>query len=194
MTIAPLLGQLRNTARTERERRLDAARDEAERLEAGAAATLERRRQLERERRTAEWSRERERRLDDARAAAARDTLAASDRLVRRVLACVRERAAEFDRAPEAAQWRAATIASAIEYLPDGPVVLRTAHAGSAAAVRACAPGREVREVAGQDVTGVVLETAGGDVRVEATLERFLHSERARLTQMIVARSSEGWP
>jgi vacuolar-type H+-ATPase subunit E/Vma4 len=193
MTIAPLLGQLRDSARAERERLLEAAREEARRLVNAATAALERRRQLELEQRTAAWSRDRERLLNESRVAAARETLAASDRLVTRVLKCAGERAAEFGRGPEAEQWLARTVASAIDFLPDGPIVIRTSLAGGAAAVRACAPGREVREAPAEGQSGVLLESARGEVRVEATLERFLRDERARLSQMILARVTEGW-
>jgi hypothetical protein len=64
---------------------------------------------------------------------------------VTRVLKCAGERAAEFARGSEAAQWLARTAASAIDFLPDGPIVLRTSFAGAQAAVRR-EPGREVRE------------------------------------------------
>jgi vacuolar-type H+-ATPase subunit E/Vma4 len=190
MTIAPLLGQLRDSARAESERRLDIARAEAGRLVDAATAALERRRQAELERRAATWSRERERRLDESRVAAARETLAASEGLVTRVLQCAVERAAEIVRGPEAAHWLAVTIANAIDFLPDGPVVVRTALGGGAAAVRACAPGREVREMPEPDHSGVVLESAGGEVRVDVTLARFLRAERARLAQAIIARAT----
>jgi vacuolar-type H+-ATPase subunit E/Vma4 len=194
MTIAPLLGQLRDSARTESERRLEAAREEARRLVIAATAALERRRQQALDRRAATWLRERERVLDESRVAAARETLAASDRLVTRVLKCAGDRAAEFARGGDADRWLASTVASAIDFLPDGPIVVRTSFAGGAAAARASAPEREVREepIAGQ--SGVVLESAGGAVRVEATLERFLRDARPRLAQMIIARVTEGWP
>jgi vacuolar-type H+-ATPase subunit E/Vma4 len=194
MTLAPLLGQLRDSARDESERRLEAARDEARRLENAAAAGLERRRQQELERRAATWSRDRERVLNESRVAAARETLAASDRLVTRVLKCADERAAESARGPGATQWLSRPIASAIDFLPDGPIVVRTSFAGGAAAVRASAPGRDVREAPIQGQSGVILESSGGEVRVEATLERFLRDERARLAQMIIGRATEGWP
>lgn len=193
MTIAPLLGQLRDSARAERERLLEAAREEARRLVNAAARALERRRQQEIEQRTAAWSRERERLLNESRVAAARETLTASDRLVTRVLKCAGERAAEFARGPEANLWLARTVASAIDFLPDGPIVIRTSFGGGTAAVRGCAPGREVREAPAECQSGVTLESAGGEVRVEATLERFLRDERARLAQMIIARVTEGW-
>lgn len=193
MTIAPLLGQLRDSARTESERRLEAAREEARRIVSAAAAALERRKQQELERRTATWSRDRERVLNESRVAAARETLAASERLIVRVLTRAGERAAEFARSREAAQWMARTIASAIDFLPEGPIVIRTSIPGGAAAVQACDPVREVREAPAQGQAGVMLESAGGDVRVEATLERFLRDERARLAQMIIARATEGW-
>jgi len=193
MTIAPLLGQLRDSARTESERRLEAAREEARLLLTAATATLERRRQQELERRADTWSRDRERVLNESRVAAARETLAASDRLVTRVLQCASDRAAEFTRGGDADRWLASTLGNAIDFLPDGPIVVRTSFAGGAAAARACAPGREVREEPLEGQSGVVLESAGGKVRVEATLERFLRDERPRLAQMIIARVTEGW-
>jgi len=194
MTIAPLLGQLRDSARAESERRLEAAREEALRLVDAATAALERRKQQELERRAATWSRDRERVLNESRVAAARETLAAGDRLVTRVLKVAGERAAEFAAGPDAARWLARTIANAIDFLPDGPIVVRTSFIGGAAAVHASAPAREVREAPMQGQSGVILESAGGAVRVEATLERFLLDERARLAQMIIGRATEGWP
>lgn len=193
MTIAPLLGQLRDSARAERERVLDAAREEGRRVLNAATADMERRRQQEVERRSEGWSRHRERVLNESCVAAARETLAASDRLVTRVLECASERAAEYAHGPEAEQWLARTVASAMDFLPDGPILIRTSFKGGAAAVRACAPGREVREVPDEGTAGVILESAGGEVRVEATLHRFLRDERARLAQMIMARATEGW-
>lgn len=194
MTIAPLLGELRDTARAEAERRLADARAEAERLTAGAREQLARRRETLLRHRSDELARDRERRLDEARDAAARETLAASEQLVARVLSRAIERSARRAGGTDAARWLAATIPVALEFLPDGAVVLRSSDPTAMTVARRAAPGREIAVEAGESPLGVVAATAAGDVRVDATIERFLRAERPRLAQAIVARATESMP
>jgi vacuolar-type H+-ATPase subunit E/Vma4 len=184
MTIAPLLGQLRTSAQAEVDRRLEAAREEARQLLEVASRQHERRHEAELERRSAEWSRDRDRQLEAARDTASRETLAACDRLVERVLRSALERAPARSGSAAAAAWVDDTVQQAIEYLPEGPVILRT---GTGAAPPATLRNRDVRVEGGGSALGVILRAADGAVRVEATFEQFLRAGRARLAQAIVA-------
>jgi vacuolar-type H+-ATPase subunit E/Vma4 len=189
MTIAPLLGQLRETARAEADHRLENARAQAARLVDVASDRLARQHAAAMADRSASWSRDRERHVASAREAAARATLAAGEALVARVLRATVEQAAEWRDSDAAAAWLRRTVEDGAGFLPDGPVTVRTtlepAWVGPLA-------GRTVQVVPGESSLGVVLVSAGRDVLVDATLERFVVAERARLAQAILARSEHG--
>ena len=115
----------------------------------------------------------------------ARGILAACDRLVSRVFDAAVRRAARLAGSRAAAGWAATTAGAAATYLPDATFAVRASPGLS------CSPAA----VASVDsALGIVVESADGRVRVEATLERFLVSERARLAQAIVARARDGEP
>lgn len=180
MSIAPLLTRLRETARADIDRRLDDARASARRAEDAAAADLERRHEHALADRQAALDRDRDRELGAARDVAARETLAASERLIMRVLGAARVAAADYARQPAASAWLARTLAEAASFLPDGPATARTGIVS--------APTLPGVTMSPAEFLGVMVESADHRVLVDASFERFLRAERARLAQDIMRR------
>ena len=191
VTMAPLLGRLREAAREDIDTRLVAARAEAqhlidaarERLTSQQASTLHRRRQ--------DLERDRERRRHEARDAATREILAAGERLIDRVMRRVLEQAGYARDWPETGAWMRHALSIALEFLPEGPFVLRTSHPGALELAQRVAPGRDAQLAAPDSTLGMMVGTPDGRLLVHATLERFLHAERPRLAQAIVRLALE---
>lgn len=180
----PLLSELRSTAEAEAAAIVAAARQEADqRLDAARArlahhhdrALAERREVLEREQAT---------RVDAARAAAGQATLDVRGRFIARVLEAARNRAAERWRNARDTDWVRRTLDDLVGYLPDGPAILHVPP-GTPATPPA---DREWRFEALEDSSGIIVASADGSVRVDATLDHFLRAERAGLAQAIVRR------
>lgn len=187
---APLLAQLQDTARQDVARHLDAARREADTIRADARARIGRRVARALDDRHADRARDREGQLAAARVDAGRITLAARERLVERVLAAAMERARLRGEDEAARAWLADTLRDALAFLPEGPVVVSTDDPRAGAVALEVAPARSVTfEPLG--APGMRVRSSDGAVMVDATLERHLRAERARLAIAIIARAAE---
>lgn len=192
--MAPLVGRLRETAREDIDTRLGAARAEAQRLIDAARERLTGLQSATLNRRRTELEADRDRRRHEAHEAAIREILAAAERLVDRVMQRAVEHAAQCRDRPDTGAWMRNTLVAALEFLPPGPLLLRTNHTGALEVARDVAPDREVQLAPLDSPLGMTVGTPDGRVVVNATLERFLRAERPRLTQAILGLAQEDPP
>ena len=197
MTVEPLLEHLRHEGEEEARRRLAAARARAEGIVAQARERLEVRRRTMIEAHTRQLSARRERACAESAQRASHATLAARERFVERVLRELRAIAADNIGDARFATRARHDLQRAIDYLPDGAVVVRCAPT-LAAAIRECAPtlpGRSLSITEDASLApGIVVESSDGRVRVETTIEQHLTADRPQIAIALLRQAASRFP
>ena len=191
MTARPLLEELRRKAADEIAAARGHASEEAEGIRRSAREAAERRAVAAREEHERAALREQSVACSDATRRVNERLLPARAAALDRIFARAHERLELRSRHPGLSDAIAAQVADALEYLPDGPTVVKCAP--SVASVVRGAVARTGR--AGTTVVedpavplGVVAESGDGEITVAATFARRMARERAVLATEVIGR------
>ena len=193
MTVTPLVEHLRRDADAEAARRVDEARAAAAHMAAEVELHLTSTRATSLEAARQAVARETDARRDAARMRGNEVTLVARQRFVTRVLGAASVRAPERAGDRALAAWLARNLDAALRCLPPGPAIVRASTA-LIPIVESFVRRDGSLELCEDDALtpGVVVETADGALRVDATLAALLHAERPRLAIWLLREAAMG--
>lgn len=194
MGVAPLLEHLQHDVAAEVATRLEGARETARRSAAELDARLTQARATRVEAARREIARATEARRDAARQQANEITLVARQGFVTRVLDTAIAGSVGRSSDPTVAGWLSRNLETALSCLPPGPARVRTppalAHVTRSVAQRI---GRALEVQEDATLTpGIVVESADGALRVDATLRRLLTAERPRIAIWLLREAAAG--
>jgi vacuolar-type H+-ATPase subunit E/Vma4 len=184
----PLLAELRAAAEAEAGGLLAKAQADAAALVAAARERAARRRDARLAERRATLALEAGMRLDAARADAAREGLRAREGFIERVLEAAIQRARHSGLGPHGDRWLERTLAELVAFLPPGAATVEATSREAGTIARRADPNRSWTVRPLPDSSGAAVEAGDGSLRIDATLDRFVRAERARLAQALVAR------